>query len=288
MIPVIDYPRPRPMVRKPVIAPACCALVAAGLLAPLAAYAQEPDAGGHALRSVTMSAAQLEIIAPVVINASSNQIAKPISIPLDIYYGVSDRLTLGLSHSGGSIQGVEPYDLRLGLCVTGQDGCERTYDNVGFDALFRLVSGLVQVAAHGGIELRSIADWTLGVRAGVLIKAPLGLDLAILIDPRIIIGLTSPERPERPVGQERQERRHGLTLPLAIQYLTEAGIRLAAMSGIEITRVGESYTGYLGGLASVSVNEKIEAFASFTFNNLFGPNGDFNDRALALGFNIRP
>jgi hypothetical protein len=284
VIPVIDYPRPRPMPRKPANAPACCALVVTSLAAAVTlvappARAQEPDVGGHALRSVTMSAAQLEIIVPVVINATSNEIAKPISIPLDVYYGVSDRLTLGLTHSGGSIQGVEPYDLDLGLCVTGQDGCERTYDNVGFDALFRLVSGLVQVAAHGGVELRSIADGALGVRAGVLIKAPLGLDLAILIDPRIIIGLT---------GLAPGERRHGLTLPFAVQYLTDAGIRLAAMSGIEITSVAESYTGYVGGLAAVSVNEKIEAFASFTFNNLFGQNADFKRRALVLGFNIRP
>src|SRR5687768_14788793 len=86
--------------------------------------------GGSELSSIMQPAGQLVIGVPIVINMTSDLVADPINVPLDIYYGVSDDLTLGISHSSGLVQGVTPYRIASGLCLSGDLFCSKAYNNI--------------------------------------------------------------------------------------------------------------------------------------------------------------
>jgi hypothetical protein len=237
-----------------------------------------PVALGSELASVTLGEAQLVIAVPIVINLSKDSVFKPISTPVDVYYGISDNTMLGVSNSNGTIQGVGYYGVGLGLCVT--DGCARTYNNVALDLVHRIAPGTVQLAIHSGVDANAFRpDVVLRLRLGMLAKAPLATNLALLADPRLAVGLTP-----------RDDRPDIFTVPLALQFLTSTGARFAVQTGIDgrLQSFADDYTAWLGVFGALGVNEKIEAFASFTFPNLYGKNGGVNARALVLGLNIRP
>jgi hypothetical protein len=277
------------------------ALMRAAWLAAIAtdgvAHAQP---GGAEMRSVAMQAGQIEVTVPLVINMSSNLVANPMGIPFDVYRGFTDDWTLGLSHSrgtiqgvgpygvfrhgnpetapdqeymGGTVRGIGPYDLNQGLCVSN---CPTAYSNFGFDGLYRLIGGRFQVAAHGGFDVSWYSDSDFSARVGALAKAALTESLALLADPRFGIALN-----------------HGpstIDFPLALHFLTEGGIRCGVQTGFagSLTQFSSTYYGWLGGFVSLGVNEKIEAFAAFTFANLIGADPGFDGRVLTLGLNIRP
>jgi hypothetical protein len=257
-------------------------LAAAPALAQVEPAPVAPGApiGGSELSSVLPSAGQLTITVPLAINLSSNRAAEPISIPLDIYYGLDDDFTLGITHSGATVQGVSPYPVGPGLCLTSDSCGDKIYNNIGFDALYRLVPGALQVVGHGGIDLNSLDPAWVSLRVGALFKAPLGSNLALAADPRIGIALT-----------KRDEFNEDyISLPLAIQFTTGPGVRLAGQTGIAgpLDGFGDFFRGWLGFFAALGVNEKIDAFASFTFDNLYGKGGGGDARSLVLGANIRP
>jgi hypothetical protein len=265
------------------------------------AHAQTPSlAGGAELRSVAMEAGQIEVTVPLVINLSRNLVASPMAIPFDIYRGFTNDWTFGLTHSRGTIRGVGPYglfrpgntpvapdadyargsvrgigpfDLNQGVCVSD---CPSAYSNFGFDGLYRLIGGVIQLAAHGGIDISWYSDSDLSVRLGMLGKAALGTDVALLIDPRFGVAL------------------HGgpntLDFPLAVHFMTDEGVRWGFQTGIagSLGQFPDTYDVWLGGFVSLGVNEKIEAFAAFAFTNVAGVNQGFDGRALTLGLNIRP
>jgi hypothetical protein len=262
---------------------AAIVLALAAMQAEAAAQTSGPPAPamlGSELATVTLPAEQLVIAVPIVINLSKDQVTSPINVPVDVYYGVSDNLMLGLSHSNATIQGLGYYGLGLGLCLTG-DGCGgHTYNNVAADVVYRIAPGTVQLAIHSGLDFNQfVPDVIVRLRLGMLAKAPLGTNVALLADPRLAVGLT-----------ERSDGADILTVPLAVQFLTSAGARFAVQTGIDgaLADFASFYTAWLGVFGALGVNEKIEAFASFTFPNLYGKNGGVDARILVLGLNIRP
>jgi hypothetical protein len=268
--------------------------------APPARAQIAPALSGVQLRSVAMKAGQIEVTVPLVMNMSRGFVTNPMDIPFDVYRGFTDDWTFGLTHSrgtilgvgphgvlwrgnpilapgedyrGGTVRGIGPYDLNQGLCVSN---CPRAYSNVGIDGLYRLIGGVVQLAAHGGFDVSWFSDSDLAVRAGILAKAALGDDVALLADPRLNVALNGGP--------------HVIDFPIALQVLTEAGVRWGIQSGFaaSLTQFASTAYGWLGGFGSVGVNEKIEAFAAFTFTDLVGADPTIDGRALTLGLNVRP
>jgi hypothetical protein len=273
-------------------------VTSAGVSPP--ARAQSPSLGGAELRSVAMQAGQIEVTVPLVINMSRNLVASPMGIPFDIYRGFTDDWTFGLTHSRGTIRGVAPYgifrpgnppvgpeaeytpgsirgigpfDLNQGVCVSD---CPTAYSNFGFDGLYRLIGGVIQLAAHGGVDISWYSDSDLSVRLGMLAKAALGSDVALLMDPRFALGLNGGP--------------HVLDFPLAVHFTTEEGVRWGFQTGLAgaLREFPDTYNVWLGAFGSIGVNEKIEAFAAFIFTNVAGVNQSIDGRALTLGLNIRP
>jgi hypothetical protein len=233
------------------------------------------------LTSVTLPGGRTEIRLPIAINVSKGQGGKPISIPLEVYHGINDDLTIGLTHSGGVVQSTSPYQPGSGLCLTGtSNGCPKVYNNFGFDLLWRFLGPTLQLAAHGGLDFDSLdPDLQLSLRLGLLFQAPLGSNVALILDPRLSFGLTS-----RDSGNKEF-----LSLPAAVQFWVTPGVRLAVRTVLagQLDGFGDAFTGSLGIFGGFAINETVELFASFDFLNLYGTAGSADARGLVLGANFR-
>ncbi|HEV7557163.1 MAG TPA: hypothetical protein VGO00_16965, partial [Kofleriaceae bacterium] len=121
------------------------------------------------------------------INLSAGKVGQPISLAPDLFYSVTDRLQLGLLH-----QGPEGWQTRpgTGLCLTGtSNGCPHVYDNVGFDLMYGLVFGKLDMSAHTSLFFDSFDPTTTHLALGVAMKVHLSNRVAIALDPKYGIAL---------------------------------------------------------------------------------------------------
>jgi hypothetical protein len=275
----------------------CTSLLASLFAAAPLALAQEPVVpvdptsptpaeqlamGGPELTPVVLEPGRLEIRVPLAIGMNKDFAGKPISLPVDVYYGLNEQLTVGLTHSWGVVQPVARYWPGAGICLSSETYCPKVYDNIGVDAIFRFLPGVIQVAGHGGLDLLSFDPMRLALRLGVLAQAPLATNIAIMTDPRVFIFLS-----DRDVAKDE------LWLPLAVQFWVNEMIRISARTtlGGPLDGFSDAYFGSLGAFAGFGLTEMIEIFVSFDFVNLYGkrPTGlDAADwRALVVGANFR-
>src|SRR3954463_14923560 len=137
-----------------------------------AAYAEE--VGGSASLSTssasdtdsfTLPKGKLALDAFVEMNLSSDQAFKPVSLSPDLWYGLTDDITLGLVHS---FVGQTGFLGKSGdsLCLTGSDnGCAHVYNNVGIDGRIRIKKPF---AVDVGLYINSISDpFQLAAKLGI-------------------------------------------------------------------------------------------------------------------------
>jgi hypothetical protein len=242
--------------------------------------------GGPELTPLVLATGKWEIRVPLAINMSKESAAKPLSLPVDVYYGLNEQLTVGVTHSFGVVQPVLPYRPGYGICLSSEEnGCAKVYNNIGLDAIYQFMPGVIQLAGHGGLDIWSISDPFLAdLRLGVLFQAPLATNIAIMADPRLFIGLNK---------RDEYGNKEALWLPLAVQFWVNEMIRVSARTNLggPLDGFSDYYFGALGVWAGFNINAMIEAFASFDFTNLYGKKasgvGAADGRALVLGANFR-
>lgn len=123
------------------------------------------------------------------IGISKGAFAKPFALAPHFYWGVTDDLTLGISH-------------QRGLCL---NGCDRAYDDVGFDLMYFLTgSDKFELDLHAGVPIGSFGGghyegttvsrpFIMGLQAGVIGKVNFGIT-SFVFDPSLYIGLTNRDR----------------------------------------------------------------------------------------------
>jgi hypothetical protein len=228
------------------------------------------------LRSVTYAAGMIEIQVPIVINLSTDQVGKPVSLPLGIWYGVNNDLSLGLTHGTPIFGG-----LGGGLCFTGADnGCAKFYNNVNLEALYRFLRGNFDLAAHGTLAVTSFDPFMLGIGLGVKGRVVLANGkIGIFFDPALFIGIT-----ERDAGNKEV-----LSIPVDVAF--QATPMLAVGVGTRfagpLDGFGDFNIGSLDIFGHYTVNAMIDVFLRFSFANLYGTGGGADARVLTIGANIR-
>jgi hypothetical protein len=228
------------------------------------------------LRSVTYAAGMIEIQVPIVINLSTDQVGKPVSLPLGVWYGVNNDLSLGLTHGSPIFGG-----LGGGLCFTGEEnGCAKFYNNVNLEALFRFLRGNFDLAAHGALAITSFDPFMLGIGLGVKGRVVLANGkIGIFFDPALFIGIT-----ERDAGNKEV-----LSIPVDVAF--QATPMLAVGVGTRfagpLDGFGDFNIGSLDIFGHYTVNAMIDVFLRFSFANLYGTGGGADARVLTIGANIR-
>lgn len=133
---------------------------------------------------------------------STRAVLEPVSLAPDLWYGVTDRVTLGVTTSA---RAVSRLDVGNGLCVrSSEHGCPRLYDDLAIDARW-LVDRRVAVRAR--LVASSFSPWKPSLRLGALARWTRGA-WAIEGDPNLQLGLAN-----RDHGNRSQ-----LDLPLWVRF----------------------------------------------------------------------
>ncbi len=175
---------------------------------------------------LTLPGGKLFLDAFLETSLSKDAAFKPVSLAPDLWYGISDDLTLGLVHSGRGATGIFG-GVGDGVCFTGKDnGCPKIYNNLGVDGRYQLVrkSGL-SLAVDGGLYGRSLDPFQLSLKLGVLArfyKEAFSVDFG----PSIFIGLS-----KRAEGRGNKEI---LTAPATFMYALTPSLGLAAQLALTL------------------------------------------------------
>ncbi len=218
---------------------------------------------------------------------------KPISLAPSLWYGVSDKLTLGVTHDGGTTSWTPRPSVNFssatvggvtvlspagpGICVTGKDsGCPKVYNNASVDAVFALSTDKFSLAAHPALDIASFDPLYLKLRAGVLGRYMASSKVAITFDPRLTFGLTKRD----------EGNKDNIDVPVWFWYHLNEKVGLAVNSGIAgpLSKFGDSFTIPVGFNFSYLVNDKMGVGADFSFLNLLGKNSSADGKLLGLRF----
>lgn len=149
----------------------------------------ERDAGTVTDR-LTLPRGRVLLSAFAELNLSSDAVGKPFSLSPDLWYGVTDELTVGLVHS---VAGRTGFASGLGsaLCLSGTSGnCARVYDNVGVDVRYALTTGAFAWAIDGGLLAQGFDPLRLALKLGAAGRWHADA-LAVELEPAVFVGLTN-------------------------------------------------------------------------------------------------
>jgi len=220
-------------------------------------------------RPNTLAKGMIQIHADLFANMSTDNSFKPFSIAPDIFYGVSDKLSVGLTHA-------------IGVCPAGTDnGCAKVYNDVGVDTLFSLKKDeKMDLASHVGLDVGSISDpFTASLHLGVLLKYQMD-KIGIFVDPALGIGVT-----QRDAGNKET-----LAIPVQVAYQVNknlapflrtglGGVPIGAMAvktsaganlDVDGAGFGDTYAVPLGIGALYGLSNKLDVGAELDFPALFG------------------
>jgi hypothetical protein len=250
-----------------------------------AADATAPPAGGA--DQMTLPKGRLLLNAYLEIGLSDGAAFKPISLSPDVWYGVTDDITVGLVHSAVGGSGVLG-GVGNSLCLTGTSGgCAKLYSNVGADVRYKLKSimnGAVAWAVDGGLFASNLDPLVLAVKAGIVGRWHSG-PLAVEVAPNLVFGVTN--RTAGAAGMEVTVNGETLTLPGTALYTVapkiDVGGQLAFLVPLENT--GDAYKIALSIGGQYHLNESLNVSLAFSLPALVGggSGNGIDARSLTLG-----
>jgi hypothetical protein len=243
------------------------------LALPALAHAEPP----HDLVAddVVLRGGRLEGALSYESDQSARIYGNPWSLAPDLFYGLTDELTLGVAHSARALWLV---DSGGGLCLA-DDGCAATYDDLTVDARYAFLrrEGM-SVAAHLRFVNHSFDPWKPSLRAGAVARWTWGR-FAVLSDPELQIGLD-----HRDLGN-----RDWLRWPWMLAVQPMQRVRLALRTGIEgeLATFGDSFVIAMALDLTVRVRPNLDASVMYGYPAAAGPLNDGNERHLGVTVTAR-
>jgi hypothetical protein len=197
------------------------------------------------------------------LNLSENSDFEPFHLPIHVYFGVTENLTLGITHD-------------FGPCFN----CDRAYNDVGLGLLYSLVRNRdFELDLHLTAPLfqQFHPDVHLSVRGGVLGRVNLGEVVALVFDPSLKIGFTG--RPDH-----RGANREYLYLPAWFYF--QATETIVPFVGTALHGPVEGFFDHIqipleGGMV-FSVTRNVDLGFVLRFGNLLGEGGSADWRELGF------
>ena len=214
------------------------------------------------------------------INASSGAAFQPVSLAPDIWYGASERLSIGVVHSGLGQTGFFGKTGN-GFCFTGSsNGCAKAYDAFGISSRYSLFSktlgayGAVGLAGEIGIFTRTLENLSLASKVGFA-----------LIWERGRVQLAA--APSAWVGTARRGSSNPdeLFLPVSAHFTVSRRLRAGVQFGYaaELNYAKRSRFPLSAGL-DLSVNERVQFTVVFSFPEIAGKqSAGTTSRSFTLG-----
>ena len=246
---------------------ACLALVLSLSLLPRVARAQEWTRQSFLLPKggfeITGEPARPELLN---INMSRNSAFKPVNVPIDFFWGVSDDVMIGITHETGLRFNTGPNDGKL----------RNFYNDVGFGAVVYLAGGRnYEVDLDTGLPLHSLSPLWVGGRVGVLGRANITDKVEFVYDPGIYLGFN-----HRDDGNG-----DGLFIPIWFYFQPTTTIAPFVGTGVSgpLRRFGDQFSIPLEGGVLFTVDRGVHIGGMVRFPNALGHDGGTLD-ARELGF----
>lgn len=155
-----------------------------------AAPAAAASGSDYVSRGLTLSAGNLQVTVPIVLNLSKERALKPVWVPLDVRYGVTDQIEVFLGHAPWTRAGFPVAAAPGGVCLGGEDrGCAKIYDNLAIGGQFSLLKDAgLELAVLAAFEVRSLDASTMAADVGVNFKYATG-PIAIKAAPMVQVGV---------------------------------------------------------------------------------------------------
>jgi hypothetical protein len=228
--------------------------VAAPEAAPAPAPVAAPVAAGYALGSLVLPAGVFQATVPVVLNLSKDAVLKPVWIPLNLSYGVTDKLTVFLNHStpNGAVAAGS------GVCIGGKDRkCDKFYNNLNLGAQFSLLKDNgIELTGIGALQFATLDPMWLKIDLGVGFKY-VSAPVSVTVSPQIAIGAT-----KRSDGNKED-----LSVPLTVAFQASSQLAIFLDSGIfgPTKDFGKNYMVPVGIGAAFAVQPGLDVGAEFIF-----------------------
>ena len=240
---------------------------------PTTAAAPPPPAPVRRAPGLALRPGSLVLTVTFEASLSKGTAFEPSSIAPDLAYGVTERLTLSLVHSGFAVTGFRGA-AGNGVCISGDDGgCPRVYSNVGAEALVDVVRGPLAIAAVGGVHALRFDPTFVDVKLGAHAMYRAGRVTATFF-PSVLVGVT-----ERDAGNEG-----AVFLPASVGALAARRLFVALGGGVAapLDNAGGAWTARVGAIARVQVAPSIFVAAS-----LFLPKIAAGDDVMGTGADAR-
>lgn len=253
---------------------ALCAFLAAVLVAPSSATADEDDPFDASTwplaevdRPVVLGPGMLEASGDtIIVNLSADQLAKPVSLAPDVRYGVSSKLTIGIDHA-------------IGLCLGGEErGCPSALSDFTLFGLYSLAAtDSMHFAVRGGLASPSVSPYAGGPQIGATLKLASG-KLAAVFRPSLYIGV---------VG--RDDATDFIDIPAAVFYQVTPSVAVSLESGLgaPLDGFGDNYRIPIAVGTVAALNERLDVGCAIGFGNAAGSGATADDRFLALRLGVR-
>jgi hypothetical protein len=245
-----------------------------------------PAAAADGDVQLTLPKGRLVLDAYLAASLVSGAVFKPFALSPDIWYGATDKVTVGLIHSSvgatGFIGGANTP-----LCLAGSDGgCGDVYSGFGLDARYPLKAGPLALAADGGLYIRHFDPFQLALKIGAVGRWHSG-KIAVEFAPNLFFGLTN--RSGGAVGTTSVAgNQEVFDLPATLLYAVTPKAALALQTGVilPLQSTGDLYAIPLSIGGHLHVNESLNVNLAFTLTALAGGSAQktgFDGRSLTLG-----
>jgi hypothetical protein len=237
---------------------------------------------------VTMPPKRAFLHANVQIGLFADNAFDPVSIAPDIWYGVNEKLTVGLVHSSMALLGIMG-GIGDSLCIAG-DGCGDVYNNVGLDARYEVLRGNATIAVNGGLQAASVDPLQLRLKAGIVgrFRPSPASKLSVDFAPALFFGVT--ERDGAIMSSSGNKEL--LIIPVTALYQAatklSAGVQVAAVVPFE--NAGDLFFIPVSLGATYQIDYRLSVDVAFTLLRLAGGSGydliggtGFDARTLTLG-----
>lgn len=119
-------------------------------------------------RPLTLPQWMVELHVEAMIDISRDRVFKDISLPPDVYLGITDKFTLGIEHSRQmgvyGLPGTAPFCIGGDYCIAR----DKVYDQVALDGKYSVLrEEKIELAVHGMLGGQSLDPFGFGLRLGV-------------------------------------------------------------------------------------------------------------------------
>jgi hypothetical protein len=222
-----------------------------------------------AAAGVPLADGQVEADLTIEANMHPSEFAEPLSIAPDLWFGASDRLTLGVVHSDPAIDRLEPG---ASLCVrTFVMGCDRVWQRGGIDALWTLQRGELAIAPRLRFLVRDVDPVKPALTIGALVQWSRGRWSA-WADPYVMLGLMN----------QAEGNRSALFLPVTgtVHVTCRWAIDLRTGWDSEFHEWHDKWHVPMWLGTRVLASAHVELGLALGFFSALGPQNDGNERAL--------